>query len=40
MLNKLFTEKDIRKSLSDKFIEIDMTHGNATWGADEMYWIV
>ena len=40
MINKLFNEKDIKKSLSDKFIEIVMTHGNASWAVDEMYWLV
>ena len=40
MINELFDEKDIRKSLSNKFIEIVMTHGNASWAADEMHWLV
>ena len=40
MLNKLFDEKDIRRSLSNKFTEIVMTHGNASWAVDEMYWLV
>ena len=40
MLNKLFTEKDIRKSLSNKFIDIVTKHGNASWATDELYWLV
>ena len=40
MLNKLFTEKDIRKSLSNKFTEIVMEHGNSSWATDELYWLV
>ena len=30
MINKLFNEKDIIKSLSNKFTEIVMKHGNAS----------
>ena len=40
MINKMFDEKDIRKSLSNKFTEIVMKHGNSTWATDEMYWLV
>ena len=40
MINKLFNEKDIRKSLSNKFTEIIMKHGNASWATDELYWLV
>lgn len=40
MINKLFDEKDIRKSLSNKFTEIIMKHGNASWATDELYWLV
>lgn len=40
MIDKLFDEKDIRKSLSNKFTEIVMNHGNASWATDEMYWLV
>ena len=40
MINKLFDEKDIRKSLSNKFTEIIMKHGNASWATDELHWLV
>ena len=40
MINKLFNEKDIRKSLSNKFTEIIMKHGNPSWATDELYWLV
>ena len=40
MINELFDEKDIRKSLSNKFTEIIMKHGNASWATDELYWLV
>lgn len=33
-------ENDIRIMLSNKFIEIVMTHGNASWATDELYWLV
>ena len=40
MINKLFNEKNIRKSLSNKFIEIVMKHGNASWATSELSWLV
>lgn len=40
MINKLFNDKDIIKSLSNKFTEIVMKHGNASWATDELYWLV
>lgn len=40
MINKLFNEKDIIGSLSNKFTEIVMKHGNASWATDELYWLV
>lgn len=40
MMNKILNEKNIRKSLSDKFTEIVMKHGNASWATDELYWLV
>lgn len=40
MINKMFDEKDIRNSLSDKFTSIVMKHGNATWATDELFWLV
>ena len=40
MINKLFNEKDIIKSLGNKFTEIVMKHGNASWATDELYWLV
>ena len=40
MINKLVNEKDIRKSLNNKFIDIVMKHGNASWATDELYWLV
>jgi hypothetical protein len=40
MTNKSFNEIDIRKSLSDKFVDIIMKHGEASWATDELYWLV
>lgn len=33
-------ENDIRMQLRNKFTEIVMTHGNASWATDELYWLV
>lgn len=33
-------ENDIRMQLRNKFTEIVMKHGNASWATDELYWLV